>query len=184
MGIAASLGWLMQSRSPCLSVLIFHRVLEAPDPLFPSLPDAQRFEGLLRVLAADFKVLPLSDAIHAMSSGTLPRNSLAITFDDGYADNATIAAPILHRLGLTATFFVASGFIDGGRMWNDTVAESIRVASNDTLDLRDLGLGTYDISSIDSRRNAIDALLLQIKYLAPASRTFVVEQLANRLPAA
>ena len=39
-----------------------------------------------------------------------------------------MALPILRELGLHATFFVASGFLDGGRMWNDTVIEAVRDA--------------------------------------------------------
>ena len=54
----------------------------------------------------------------------LPPAAAAITFDDGYRDNLEIAAPILKRRGLPATLFVASGFIDGGIMFNDMVIEA------------------------------------------------------------
>jgi peptidoglycan/xylan/chitin deacetylase (PgdA/CDA1 family) len=37
-----------------------------------------------------------------------------ITFDDGHADNFHIALPILQGHGLPATFFIATGFLDGG----------------------------------------------------------------------
>ncbi|MCK7493591.1 MAG: polysaccharide deacetylase family protein [Comamonadaceae bacterium] len=56
-----------------------------------------------------------------LGEGTLPARALAITFDDGYADNHDVALPILRRHGLNATFFVATGFLDGGIMWNDVL---------------------------------------------------------------
>ena len=73
-----------------------------------------------------------------LQQGRLPPRALAITFDDGYADNRTVAAPLLERHGLPCTFFVATGFLDGGRMWNDTLIETVRRAPGQTLDLRDL----------------------------------------------
>ena len=41
-----------------------------------------------------------------------------VTFDDGYADNADLAAPILRRLGIPATFFIISGRIDSTNDWD------------------------------------------------------------------
>lgn len=96
-----------------LSILIFHRVLPAPDPLFPGEPDAQRFDEICRWLAKWFRVLDLNDALAGLRRGDLPARAAAITFDDGYADNSDVAVPILQRHGLTATFFIATGYVDG-----------------------------------------------------------------------
>ena len=109
-----------------LSVLIFHRVLPEPDPLFPDEMHARRFDVLCGWLTSWFKVLPLDEAVARLKAGTLPARAVCITFDDGYADNHHVALPILRRHGLVATFFIATGFLDGGRMWNDTVIEAIR----------------------------------------------------------
>ena len=116
-------------------------------------------------MRAWFNVLSLDDAILALDRGHLPARALAITFDDGYADNYTVALPILRDLGMPATFFVCSGFLDGGRMWNDTVIESVRAANGTVLDLASAGLGTHGIDSAQSRREAIAALLSQLKHL-------------------
>jgi peptidoglycan/xylan/chitin deacetylase (PgdA/CDA1 family) len=166
-------------RSGRLSVLIFHRVLPAPDPMFPEEPDAERFALLLRWLRAQFEVLPLDQAISALAQGRLPARALAITFDDGYADNHDVALPELRAQGLNATFFVASGFLDGGRMWNDTVIEALRGAQGDELDLTALDLGRHRIGSHAQRRQAIDRLLPRIKYLAPAQRETIVAAVAT-----
>jgi peptidoglycan/xylan/chitin deacetylase (PgdA/CDA1 family) len=64
-----------------------------------------------------------------------------ITFDDGYADNVEVALPILLRYEIAADFFVSTGFLDGGRMWNDTVIEAFRATPLDRVDLGDFGLG-------------------------------------------
>lgn len=163
----------------CLSIMIFHRVLPKPDPLFPEIPDAVRFEEMMRWVAAWFRVLPLSEAVERLESGALPARALSITFDDGYADNAEVAAPILHRHGLQATFFVTSGILDGGRMWNDTVIEAVRGCPHDAMDLGSSGLGRFALKEEGQRRTAIDAILAAIKRLPYEARAERVARIAE-----
>jgi peptidoglycan/xylan/chitin deacetylase (PgdA/CDA1 family) len=158
-----------------LSILIFHRVLSQKDSIFPFETDARRFDQILSWIGGWFQVMPLDDAVARLATGTLPARAVAITFDDGYADNATIALPILQRHGMVATFFVATSFLDGGRMWNDTVIESVRAYAGKVLDLSECGLGTYSLGTPEQQRDAIGALLQQIKYLEPVQRREAVE---------
>ena len=109
-----------------LSILIFHRVLSMPDPLFPDEMHAQRFNEVCGWLKSWFNVLPLDKAVGHLKAGTLPCRAACITFDDGYSDNYHIAMPILQQHGLPCTFFIATGFMDGGCMWNDTIIEAVR----------------------------------------------------------
>ena len=153
-----------------LSILIFHRVHAATDPIFPEEPDAGRFEQLMRFVASTYRVMHLGQAVTCLIEGRLPRRPLVITFDDGYADNAEIALPILTRYGLTATFFVSTGFLNGGRMWNDSVIECIRASNQCNLDLADFGLGRCSLSGYAERRMTINGLLQHIKYLSLAQR--------------
>ncbi len=169
-----------------LSILIFHRVLAEPDPLFPDEMHARRFDEVCGWLKSWFNVLPLDAAVAALKAGTLPARAACISFDDGYADNCQVALPILQRHGLTATFFIATGFLDGGLMWNDTVIESVRSSELPSLDLASLGLGCHRLESIDDRRAAISSLIGQIKYLSVNERINVTQQVARlaraRLP--
>ncbi|MEO6562308.1 MAG: polysaccharide deacetylase family protein, partial [Nitrosospira sp.] len=91
-----------------LSILIYHRVLPQQDPLFPDEGDAETFDQQMRQIAACFRVIPLRDAVQGLRQGKLPSRAACITFDDGYADNAEIALPILQKHGIPATFFVAT----------------------------------------------------------------------------
>ena len=167
------------ARGPCLSSLIFHRVLPKPDSLLPGEPDAALFEARMRWLASAFRVMPLVEATRRFAEGSLPVNAACITFDDGYADNVTIAAPILSKLRLTATFFVASGFLDGRRMWNDTLIESIRRAQGPRLDLGAIGLGEWPCGNDAERVATIAALLDQLKYLQQSERQARVDAIAS-----
>lgn len=153
-----------------LSILIFHRVLLQQDPLFPGEQDMRRFNEVLSWVARWFQVLPLDEAVSRLGNGTLPARAAAITFDDGYADNATNALPILQRHKMAATFFIATSFVDGGRMWNDSIIEAVRGCRAKVLNLGDAGLGSYVLDTHGQRRIAIEALLGFVKYLDPVKR--------------
>jgi peptidoglycan/xylan/chitin deacetylase (PgdA/CDA1 family) len=165
------------TRSPRLSILIFHRVHAHTDALFPGEPDARHFDRLMRMVARSFRVLTLGDAAARLARDTLAHRSLVITFDDGYADNADVALPILQRHGLSATFFVSTGFLDGGRMWNDSIIECIRACRRDAIDLSEFGLGQRALGNVEQRRSCIEALLSHIKYRDLAGREAAVRRL-------
>jgi peptidoglycan/xylan/chitin deacetylase (PgdA/CDA1 family) len=162
-----------------LSVLIFHRVLPDPDHLHPGEPTAAQFEQRLRWIKARFNVISLAKAVEGLKSATLPERALSITFDDGYADNHDLAAPVLAKLGMTATFFIATGYLDGGVMFNDIVVEAVRRAPPGPLDLSRCGLGVHDVSSTDAKRAAICAILQAIKYKPAAARTRLAREVAD-----
>jgi peptidoglycan/xylan/chitin deacetylase (PgdA/CDA1 family) len=175
---------LLQWRSPAgpkarLSIFIFHRVLPASDQLFPDEMHARRFDEVCGWIKAWFNVLPLDQAVVRLKASTLNGRAACITFDDGYADNYQVAMPILQRHGLTATFFIATGFLDGGRMWNDTIIETIRGSHVPVLDLSSLGLGHLAIGSIDERRAAISTLINEIKYRPVDERVVITDQIAS-----
>lgn len=162
-----------------LSILIYHRVLAEVDPIFPNEPTRDRFEQQMTLLKQTFNVLPLHDAISRLQSGTLPTRAACITFDDGYADNLTLAAPILNKLGLHATFFIASAYLNGGRMFNDTVIEAIRRSPLNTLNLDTLGLGQFAITDHGAKAKAIAQILPHIKYLPLDARETTVARITE-----
>lgn len=168
-----------------LSILIYHRVLPGLDPLRPREPDVARFRWQMELLAGAFNVLPLTEAVSRLESGTLPARAAAITFDDGYADNCTLALPVLREFGLPATVFVTTGFLNGGRMFNDTVIEAVRRLEGDSFDLCTLeveGLnGSWPLRDSADRNALVRRLLPVYKYADPISRTQMTERIENQL---
>jgi len=171
------LGVAGRTMPPRLTILIFHRVLREPDPLFPAELHAARFERLMRTVSRLFQVIPLDQAVHQLGVGSLPSRAVAISFDDGYADNHDVALPILRQLGLSATVFVSTGFLDGGRMWNDSVIECVRRTTMPNLDISEFGFGRLPAVTAEDRRRVIDLLLPVLKYRSPVER----EQMLRRV---
>lgn len=166
-----------------LSILIFHRVRESRDPLVPGEVTRDEFDAICQWLKAWFTVLPLSEAVRRLGDGTLPARALAITFDDGYADNHDVALPVLQRHGMSAAFFVATGFLDGGRMWNDSVIEAVRGGPAEGIDLHGTpaaAIGTLACGSLEQRRASLERAIGATKYLEPLERDQWVRAIVQR----
>ena len=177
--------FLLRSLAPAgtrakLSIFIFHRVLPESDSHLPWEPDVGQFEWMVALIAGNFNILPLGEAVERLSSGSLPPRAASITFDDGYADNLSLATPILKRHGATATFFIATGFLDGKRMWNDDVIEAFRRAPSGALDLEEFDLGLHEITDAASRVKAYGGVLARLKYFNHERRALVAREIAGR----
>lgn len=164
-----------------LTILIYHRVLPEVDPLFPGELTQAQFNWQLELLARNYNVMPLSEAVECLKRGNLPPAAAAITFDDGYADNYTHALPLLQKYRLPATVFVASGYLDGGMMWNERVIHAIRTHAGGETDLRPLGLGVSVVDSAVSRTALIRQILGKYKYLEHKEREAAVDSLVALL---
>jgi peptidoglycan/xylan/chitin deacetylase (PgdA/CDA1 family) len=163
-----------------LLILKYHRVLATPDDILSDEPDAAAFAAQMDLLQSLFQVLPLAEAAQRLKARSLPARAACITFDDGYANNLEVAAPILAARKLPATVFVASAYLQGGCMWNDTVIEAVRHAPA-RLDLSDLGAGMHELSDGASRLRAIEHILTSLKHLGQAEREAKAGAIAQRV---
>jgi peptidoglycan/xylan/chitin deacetylase (PgdA/CDA1 family) len=101
-------------------VLMYHRIAEHdPDPWSLSV-SPRHFAEQMEVLAAQRHPMALTEFVSGGRVSALPADAVAVTFDDGYADNLLEAKPILERYGIPATVFVTSVAVDHPReLWWD-----------------------------------------------------------------
>jgi peptidoglycan/xylan/chitin deacetylase (PgdA/CDA1 family) len=161
-----------------LAVLTYHRVAREPDPLRVRMLTAGEFRGQMRMLSRFFRPLALAEGLHALHAGTLPPRSVAVTFDDGYADNVHVALPILAAEGVPATFFIATSYLDGGRMWNDTVIEALRQMAPGEHRFQHAADGVLRVPADGGRRPLVLSLLAQLKHLPDDERRDAAAELA------
>lgn len=161
------------------TILIFHRVLPQFDPMRPDEPTVVQFDWQMQTLARHFSPLSLQEALSRAQAQTLPERAVCVTFDDGYADNAQCALPILQRHGVPASVFVSTAYLNGGRMWNDSVREALRIAPEGQLDLSDIGLERFQLSGMDERRVAAEKIITAIKHRDPAERARLVAHIEH-----
>lgn len=164
-----------------LPILMYHRVLEQPDPLQDDIHLAKVMDTQFGTLRRFFNVLPLDEAAEMLAAGRLPPRAVSITFDDGYRDNHDVALPLLKKHGLNATFYVASGYLNGGVIFNDVLVETIRHAPPGVLDLGLEGVAPMAISDLASRVAAVGRLMGTVKYLPPDRRLGLSQALLEKL---
>jgi len=115
--------WIKQTTANRALILIYHRVTDlASDPLLLAVTP-EHFREHLQVLHHSYSVMTVSDLAQHLAAKTLPPKSLAITFDDGYADNLS-AAQQLAEFALPSTMFVTTEAVDSAHeFWWDELEQ-------------------------------------------------------------
>jgi peptidoglycan/xylan/chitin deacetylase (PgdA/CDA1 family) len=120
---------------PIVGVVTFHHIHDARDaanyPYDPDVADAspEQFRRHLETLLRIGTPISMAELLRGLDGAPLPPNPLMITFDDGYRSCHDVALPILERLGVPATFFIATSFVTQRRLyWWERIAVALNLA--------------------------------------------------------
>ena len=104
---------------PPPTILLYHRIAGDPLDAHVLCVSLANFIEQLDYLATTARVVPLAEMVKALAENRLEDGMVAISFDDGYRDNLTVAAPLLQSYGFPATLFVTTGFLGQDGYWID-----------------------------------------------------------------
>lgn len=111
--------WLLARliRVDAAAILMYHGVCDnSPMPSHINFHHNRRmFERQMRLLKRRYRVVPLGEVVDALARKQSLKKSVVLTFDDGYQNNQRSVAPILERLDLPFTIFVATAYVGTGR---------------------------------------------------------------------
>jgi peptidoglycan/xylan/chitin deacetylase (PgdA/CDA1 family) len=102
---------------PGVVILLYHRV-GGGSALEIDL-DAALFEEQVAVIAASGRALTLGAALEQLATPGARASAVVVTFDDGTADFAEVAVPILARHRVPATLYLATAFVEEEREFPD-----------------------------------------------------------------
>jgi peptidoglycan/xylan/chitin deacetylase (PgdA/CDA1 family) len=160
-----------------LTVLMFHRVL--PEKLIASYRADEEYtistallEELLAYVRIHYNIVSLRDVLRSRNrEAPLPARPLLITFDDGWNDNAVFAAPILARMHVPWTLFVATGAIEEGQhWWQETLLSALRQGCTSYEELKSAALRVAQSDSLELPDDKALSLLILYGRLPPAER--------------
>ena len=130
-------------------ILMYHQIAGDASPAYANYTvSPATFARQMRILVTlGYEAITLERLVGArMSAAPLPKRSVVITFDDGFADAIRNAMPVLTRHGLTATFFVVAGLTGRTSEWTRRT-RGIEMALADISALRNLADGGFTIGS-------------------------------------
>lgn len=133
-------------RGPAAAILMYHSVLPDPtlqaDSLGGIIHSEVEFRGQMELLARQYHPISLDEIVKRVHDGEdLPKRSVVVTFDDGYADNYEVAMPILDQCGIPGVFYATVDCVENRRLpwpsrlrfafrntkvtaWNDLLSKS------------------------------------------------------------
>lgn len=160
---------LLNLIDPPVVVLLYHRVttLTSDPEILAVSPD--NFRAQMQYLKDNFPVVRFEEDWSKVS-----KPAVAITFDDGYADNALEALPIIEEVGVPATFFVSTGTI-GTRSefwWHELehiILEKLTLSPNFTLEDSRFGR-TWPTSTDRERRELYNGIVRLMNVVTTAHR--------------
>jgi peptidoglycan/xylan/chitin deacetylase (PgdA/CDA1 family) len=165
-------------------VLMYHRFSETPRP---RRLDVAAFERHLQYLTKHFRIRPLSAVVEMLREGCpLEPRTVVLTVDDGYADFAEYAYPLLQKYEAPATLFVVTDFLQrNGWLWFDRLHYVLHATAAAHLDVRIDGTRVRcELSSATRRERAWSAVGERCMRMDAAARAGVAAQLETALEVA
>lgn len=163
-------------------VLAYHRVATGlTDPQLLCVRP-ERFHRHLEYLRRTCLPISLRNLGARLASGHVPHRAVALTFDDGYADNLHLAKPILEAAGVCATVFVATGYLGQEReFWWDELERVFLLPESlpSRLELRVNGRTRRWWPASGNRRHVYDDLYAWLRPLDDTIRWSLLAQLAE-----
>jgi peptidoglycan/xylan/chitin deacetylase (PgdA/CDA1 family) len=124
---------------PRLVVLAYHRVNDLDSDTSPYTVAPRQFEEHVRYAKDRFHVITFAEALRMRSSRDAAEDCLVITFDDGFRDNFTNAAPILERHGVRACLFLTTDLVDAAPSGTQPDFSLSGMSWDEARELRDRG---------------------------------------------
>ncbi len=128
-----------------VTVLYYHRVADT-DPNSWTISN-RRFARQIAWLQRRFDLISLEEAQRRIRAADSPRPAVALTFDDGYAENCDYALPLLIEKQIPCTYFVASSFVRENWPFPHDVAAGRPLPVNTPQQIRDLAEAGIDIGA-------------------------------------
>ena len=153
---------------PQVSILCYHGIIEDNPSGFNSSGkhlNVKEFENQMSFLARNFEIVSMQNIEnYFLGIENLPKKSIAITFDDGYANNLWIAHPILEKYGLKATIYLATGYINSPKiMWSDRLELALVQSKITEFEIMLDKIHSFDISKLTYKLDTLKTIKNYIK---------------------
>ena len=139
------------------------------------------FYSQMLYLRNNCNVISIDDYLEIRKSKEcLPPKSVIITFDDGFKNNYTVAAPILADLGLPSVFYYTSGVINTNIMfWVDIIEDCLNCCKNASIRIELDQVYDFSIDSMDAKIIALKKIKEYAKNVSNSDWDRIVNDIQN-----
>ena len=169
-----------------LPVLAYHRIMQVENDypfdrdLISATPD--EFRKQMSYIKKNYNPLRLDELVELLSTNKrIPKKSILVTFDDGFNDNYYIAYPILKEIGVPATIFVTTDFINSVEtIWYERLAYFFIKTEADEINIPELGLRLHCGKRIEDRRKNYTVTIEKLKLVSDVSRREILRNIYSK----
>jgi len=167
-----------------LAIFLFHGVIETQRHSVRNYTRkhllVHEFAKVLNDLVSNGCPVSMDEVVSSRGGGKqLPPNSFAVTFDDGFENNLSVAAPVLADLGIPATFYVTTTFVEENRMsWVDRIEYAFEATPAAVVELP---WGVREFRSVADKRNLLDEIRRSAKSDAAIDAELLADDLQRQI---
>jgi peptidoglycan/xylan/chitin deacetylase (PgdA/CDA1 family) len=172
---------------PCI-ILLYHRIVDDNSrylnkgaAVHHPLKD---FKREIAYFKRNFQILSMDEVVSRIKSGRgFKRPSIAITFDDGYLDNYTLAYPVLKKHRVPATIYLTTGLVGtSGGIWTEQIGLAFLETRKDHFNFPALlGDKTIPIKTKEEKEQANSEVSEALKLRPDNERRELIQELFEKL---
>ena len=144
--------------------------------------EVDKFDKYMATLAHHGSPISMNKALaHLDTKKTFPPGSFAITFDDGFENNVSVAAPILEKYKIPSMIYLTTDFIHNNRMsWVDRIEYAVQKTKNSNIRLQETDL-IYPLGNIGEKINFLRIIREFVKKTPTCNPNLFADQVSTEL---
>jgi len=170
-----------------LTILLYHGVTESVSKGIENISGkhihARKFHDQMKFLKKHCNIISMEDVyLHYKNNIPFKLNTVAITFDDGFKNNSSVALPILDNLEIPATFYIASGLIGTENMfWVDKIEDCLNLTEAQTIQINIFNERLkFDLSTREEKINSLRDIKRICKSSTNSDKDQIIDQIINQ----
>ena len=142
---------------------------------------ADQFREQMKFVAANSVPVSMDQVVNSYNSKTpLPKRAVAITFDDGFQNNYSVAAPILREFNIPATFYITSGIVNTNLMfWVDQLEDCLNLTQQNEINVKLQQHQKFPLKTHDERLEALIKIKSHCKVVSQSEKDRIINDVID-----